>query len=106
MQEQDRFDQEQLVGEEDNEEAGSVEGWRALQPDARRQHCSEEEKAWIVQESFEQGTTVEEVARRHGVPHRRLSFWRRRARRRSPMSKWRRRRGPAMSVRFRSRRGA
>ena len=81
MQEQGRFDQEQLVGEEDNEEAGSVEGWRALQPAARRQHWSEEEKAWIVQESFEQGTTVEEVAKRHGVPHRRLSFWRKQFRR-------------------------
>ena len=37
------------------------------QPDARRQHWSDEEKAWIVQESFERGTTVEEVAERHGV---------------------------------------
>ncbi len=48
---------------------------------ARRQQWSDEEKAWIVQESFERGTTVEEVAERHGVPHRRLSFWRKQARR-------------------------
>ena len=29
---------------------------------------------------FERGTTVEEVAERHGVPPRRLSFWRKQAR--------------------------
>jgi transposase-like protein len=41
---------------------------------------SDEEKAWIVRESFERGTTVEEMAERHGVPARRLSFWRKLAR--------------------------
>ena len=35
-----------------------------------------EEKAWIVQESFERGTTVAEVAERHGVSTRQLSKWR------------------------------
>ena len=51
------------------------------QAGARRQHWSDEEKAWIVHESFERGTTVEEVAERHGVPARRLSFWRKQFRR-------------------------
>ena len=81
MQERDRLDWEDPVGEEGGEEAGSGEGSRAAQPDTRRQHWSDEEKAWIVQESFERGTTVEEVAERHGVPPRRLSFWRKQFRR-------------------------
>ena len=70
-------------GQEDGgeEAGGSGEGSRASQPDTRRQHWSDEEKAWIVQESFERGTTVEEVAERHGVPPRRLSFWRKQFRR-------------------------
>ena len=42
----------------------------------RRRDWSDEEKAWIVQESLERGTTVEKVAERHGVPRRRLSYWR------------------------------
>ena len=33
--------------------------------DASRRNWSDEEKAWIVQESFEGGTTVAEVADRH-----------------------------------------
>ena len=37
---------------------------------------SDEEKMWIVQESFEQGNSVAEVAERHGVPVRRLTRWR------------------------------
>ena len=37
---------------------------------------SDEEKMWIVQESFEQGNGVAEVAERHGVPVRRLTRWR------------------------------
>jgi len=46
-----------------------------------RRDWSDEEKGWIVQESLESGTTVEEVAERHGVPMRQLSYWRKRARR-------------------------
>ena len=43
------------------------EGSDAPQPDApRRRDWSDEEKAWIVHESLERGTTVEEVAERHG----------------------------------------
>ena len=56
------------------------EGSGASQPGGRRREWSDEEKAWIVQESFERGTTVEEVAERHGVPPRRLSQWRKLAR--------------------------
>ena len=65
------------VGEGDDVDEGSD----APQPGApRRRDWSDEEKAWIVQESFERGTTVEEVAERHGVPSRRLSYWRKLAR--------------------------
>ena len=60
-------------------DTGEVSG--DFQPGARRQHWSDEEKAWIAQESFQRGTTVEEVAERHGVPHRRLSLWRKQFRR-------------------------
>ena len=56
------------------------EGSGAAEPGAPRREWSDEEKAWIVQESFERGTTVEEVAERHGVPPRRLSLWRKLAR--------------------------
>ena len=49
-------------------------------PGVLRREWSDEEKAWIVQESLERGTTVEEVAKRHGVPYRRLSHWRKLAR--------------------------
>lgn len=66
---------------DDADDGDLGEGSGDSQPGARRQHWSDEEKAWIVQESFERGTTVEEVAERHGVPHRRLSFWRKQARR-------------------------
>ena len=81
MQDRDRSDWTQAAVDEGGEEAGEAEASRASQPDARRQHWSDEEKVWIVQESLERGTTVEEVAERHGVPHRRLSFWRKQFRR-------------------------
>ena len=64
------------VGDED-EVSKASEG---SQDGARQREWSDEEKAWIVQESFERGTTVEEVAERHGVPSRRLSYWRKLAR--------------------------
>ncbi len=64
------------VGDED-EVSKASEG---SQDGARQREWSDEEKAWIVQESFERGTTVEEVAERHGVPPRRLSYWRKLAR--------------------------
>lgn len=64
------------VGDED-EASKASEG---SQDGARQREWSDEEKAWIVQESFERGTTVEEVAERHGVPPRRLSYWRKLAR--------------------------
>ena len=65
------------VGEGDDVDEGSD----APRPGApRRRNWSDEEKAWIVQESLERGTTVEEVAERHGVPSRRLSYWRKLAR--------------------------
>ena len=65
------------VGEGDDVDEASD----ALQAGApRRRNWSDEEKAWIVQESLERGTTVEEVAERHGVPSRRLSYWRKLAR--------------------------
>ena len=63
------------------DEAGAGDGEEVPGPGARRQHWSDEEKVWIVQESFERGTTIEEVAERHGVPPRRLSFWRKQVRR-------------------------
>ena len=68
----------QARDEADDGDKGEVSG--DSQPGARPQHWSDEEKAWIVQESLERGTTVEEVAERHGVPPRRLSFWRKQAR--------------------------
>ena len=41
---------------------------------------SDEEKAWLVRESREPGVTVADVAQRYGVPPRRLSAWRKLAR--------------------------
>ena len=49
-------------------------------PEAAPRRWSDEEKAWLVQESLEPGTTVTEVAERYGVPVRRLSQWRKLAR--------------------------
>ena len=64
-------------GDEGTRDGGGSEGSK-VPPEARQ--WSDEEKAWIVQESFERGTTVEEVAERYGVPMRRLSYWRKLAR--------------------------
>ena len=47
---------------------------------ARRRQWSDEEKARIVSESFEPGSSVGAVARRHGVSDTTLTKWRRRAR--------------------------
>ena len=52
----------------------------AADPGVLRRSWSDEEKALIVQESFERGATVAEVAERHGAPSRRLSQWRKLAR--------------------------
>src|SRR5438046_4134024 len=43
----------------------------------RRRRWTAEEKARIVAESFEAGTNISEVARRHGVVHGLLTVWRR-----------------------------
>ena len=59
--------------------AGGVSEGTKVPPEPR--DWSDEEKGWIVQESFGPGTTVEDVAARHGVPARRLSYWRKLARR-------------------------
>ena len=56
------------------------EGSGATEPGVRLRSWSDEEKALIVEESFERGTAVAEVAERHGVPSRRLSKWRKLAR--------------------------
>ena len=80
MQERDRLNEEQPVGEEGCEEGGWGAGSLASQPDTRRQHWSDEENAWIIQEALRAGKTREEVAERHGVPSRRRSFWRKLAR--------------------------
>ncbi len=64
--------------DEGAEDGGGSEGLK-VPPEPR--DWSDEEKAWIVQESFRPGTTVEDVAARHGVPARRLSYWRKLARR-------------------------
>ena len=64
------------VGEGDDVDEGSD----ALQVGApRRRDWSDEEKAWIVRESHERRTAVEEMAERHGVRSRRLSYWRKSA---------------------------
>ena len=69
---------QQGAREEAGRDRGGVsEGWKV--PVER--DWSDEEKGWIVQESFGPGTTVEDVAARHGVPARRLSYWRKQARR-------------------------
>lgn len=71
------------AGQEDFREEGAREGGGSEGSKVRpeRRHWSDEEKAWMVQESFERGRTVEAVAERHGVPMRQLSYWRKRARR-------------------------
>lgn len=51
MQDRGRGDWTRALGMS-NDEAGENEVSRASQPDARRQHWSDEEKVWIVQESF------------------------------------------------------
>ena len=56
------------------------EGSGGSRPGEFQREWSDEEKAWIVQESFVRGATVKEVAERHGVPPRRLSSWRKLAR--------------------------
>ena len=46
----------------------------------RRRQWSEEEKGRIVAESFEEGLTASDVARRHDISPQQLFEWRRRAR--------------------------
>ena len=64
---------------------GGADNWlggtrRAKDPGALPRKWSDEEKALIVQESFERGKTVADVAEHHGVPPSRLSKWRKLAR--------------------------
>ncbi len=75
----DEFEAGQEGSRDEGAEGGGGSEGSKVPPE--RRHWSDEEKGWIVQESFESGTTVEEVAERHGVPMRRLSYWRKLARR-------------------------
>jgi transposase len=43
----------------------------------RRRRWTDEEKAWIVAESLEEGANISEVARRNGVARGLLTVWRR-----------------------------
>ena len=60
-------------------ESSGSEGSAASVP-AHMRRWSDEEKARIVSESIEPGTSVKAVARRHGVSETTLTKWRRRAR--------------------------
>ena len=60
-------------------EVSGFEGAAAAVP-AHMRRWSDEEKARIVAESVEPGTSVKAVARRHGVSETTLTKWRRRAR--------------------------
>ena len=73
-------DTERTVSDKGGDGALAREASGVTEPGVRSRSWSDEEKALIVQESFERGTTVAEVAERHGVPSRRLSKWRKRAR--------------------------
>ena len=78
----DRFEAgERRANDEAAEDAGADGSSDGFKVPSEPRRWSDEEMAWIVQESFERGTTVDKVAERHGVPPRRLSFWRKQARR-------------------------
>ncbi len=73
-------DTERTAGDEGGEDVVVSEGSGASDLGIAHRSWSDEEKVWIVQESFERGTTIAEVAERYGVPSRRLSYWRKLAR--------------------------
>ena len=69
-------DSERTAGDKGGDGVVASEVSGAAELGAPPRSWSDEEKAWIVQESFERGTTVAEVAERHGVSTRQLSKWR------------------------------
>lgn len=71
----------------DDAGAGSVRRIELITGTGRRRRWSSDDKVRIVVESFEEGATVSEVARRHGLSPQQLFAWRREARALSPCAK-------------------
>ncbi|MBV8890470.1 MAG: transposase [Acidobacteria bacterium] len=59
------------------QESGSYRRIEVITGQRRRRHWTDEEKARIVAESYEEGANVSEVPRRHGVVRGLLTVWRR-----------------------------
>ena len=74
-------DTEQSANDKAGDEAMASEVPGDADAGTHRRDWSKEEKAWIAQESYDEGATVVQVAERHGVPVRRLSRWRKQLRR-------------------------
>jgi transposase len=58
------------------QEGGSYRRIEVITGQRRRRQWTAEEKARIVAESFEEGASISEVARRHGVVRGLLTVWR------------------------------